>query len=45
MNIEEVLRWLRRADDEVTLVGGQSVALWEHLLGLLVLTETIDIEK
>jgi hypothetical protein len=44
VNIEEVLRWLRRADDEVTLVGGQSVALWEHLLGLPVLTETIDID-
>ena len=44
MNIQEVLHWLRRADDDITLVGGQSVALWEHLLGLPVRTETIDID-
>jgi hypothetical protein len=44
VNIQEVLRWLRHTNDELTLVGGQSVALWEHLLGLPVRTETIDID-
>jgi hypothetical protein len=44
MNIDEVLRWLARADEDLTLVGGQSVALREHLLGLPVLTETVDID-
>ena len=44
MNVDEVLRWLARADEDLTLVGGQSVALWEHLLGLPVLTETVDID-
>jgi hypothetical protein len=44
MNIDEVLRWLAQADEELTLVGGQAVALWEHLLGLPVLTETVDID-
>lgn len=44
MKVDEVLRWLERAGEDVTLVGGQSIALWEHLLGLPVLTETIDID-
>lgn len=44
MNIPEVLRWLESADEDLTLVGGQAVALWEHLLGLPVLTETVDID-
>ncbi|WPL17293.1 hypothetical protein Thiowin_02294 [Thiorhodovibrio winogradskyi] len=44
MNIDEVLRWLEHADEELTLVGGQAVALWEHLLGLPILTETLDID-
>ena len=44
MKVDEVLRWLERAGEDLTLVGGQAVALWEHLLGLPVLTETVDIE-
>lgn len=44
MNIPEVLRWLESADEDLTLVGGQAVALWEYLLGLPVLTETVDID-
>lgn len=44
MNIDDVLRWLAHADEELTLVGGQAVALWEHLLGLPILTETLDID-
>lgn len=44
MKIDEVLRWLEHAGEDLTLVGGQSVALWEHLLGLPVLTETVDID-
>lgn len=44
MKVDEVLRWLERAGEDLTLVGGQSVALWEHLLGLPVLTETVDID-
>ena len=41
MKVEEVLHWLERACEDLTLVGGQAVALWEHLLGLPVLTETV----
>ena len=44
MKVEEVLHWLERAGEDLTLVGGQAVALWEHLLGLPVLTETVDID-
>lgn len=44
MKVDEVLRWLERAGEDLTLVGGQSIALWEHLLGLPVLTETVDID-
>ena len=44
MKVDEVLHWLERAGEDLTLVGGQSVALWEHLLGLPVLTETVDID-
>ena len=44
MNIPQVLRWMEGADEDLTLVGGQAVALWEHLLGLTVLTETVDID-
>jgi hypothetical protein len=44
VNIDEVLRWLVHADEELTLVGGQAVALWEHLFGLPILTETLDID-
>ena len=44
MKVDEVLRWLERAGEDLTLVGGQAVALWEHLLGLPVLTETVDID-
>ena len=44
MNIERVLWWLDRVGEDVTLVGGQAVALWEHLLGLPIATETIDID-
>jgi hypothetical protein len=44
VKVDEVLRWLERAGEDLTLVGGQSVALWEHLLGLPVLTETVDID-
>ena len=32
MKVEEVLHWLERAGEDLTLVGGQAVALWEHLL-------------
>lgn len=39
-----MLRWLQDADEDLTLVDGQAVALWEHLLGLPVLTETVDID-
>ncbi|NEV64056.1 hypothetical protein G3446_19575 [Thiorhodococcus minor] len=42
--MQEVLRWLQDADEDLTLVGGQAVALREHLLGLPVLTETVDID-
>ena len=41
MKVEEVLHWLERTGEDLTLVGGQAVALWEHLLGLPVLTETV----
>lgn len=44
MNIQQVLRWMEGADEDLTLVGRQAVALWEHLLGLTVLTETVDID-
>ena len=44
MNIERVLQWLDCVGEDLTLVGGQSVALWEHLLGLPVMTETVDID-
>jgi hypothetical protein len=44
LNINEVLRWLNHTDEDLTLVGGQAVALWEHLLELPILTETIDID-
>ncbi len=44
MRIERVLEWLDRAGPDLTLVGGQAVALWEHLLGLPILTETVDID-
>lgn len=44
MKIEQVLRWLDHAGEDLTLVGGQAVAVWEHLLGLPVLTETVDID-
>ena len=44
MKVDEVLHWLERAGEDLTLVGGQAVALWEHLLGLPVLTETVDID-
>lgn len=44
MKVDEVLCWLERAGEDLTLVGGQAVALWEHLLGLPVLTETVDID-
>jgi hypothetical protein len=44
VNIERVLWWLDRVGEDVTLVGGQAVALWEHLLGLPIATETIDID-
>lgn len=44
MKIEQVLHWLDHAGEDLTLVGGQAVALWEHLLGLPVLTETVDID-
>jgi len=33
VKVEEV-RWLERAGEDLTLVGGQTVALWERLLGL-----------
>jgi hypothetical protein len=44
VKIEQVLHWLDHAGEDLTLVGGQAVALWEHLLGLPVLTETVDID-
>ena len=44
MKVDEVLHWLERAGEDLTLVGGQAVALWEHLLGLPVLIETVDID-
>lgn len=44
MKIERVLEWLDHAGPDLTLVGGQAVALWEHLLGLPILTETVDID-
>jgi hypothetical protein len=44
VNIERVLWWLDRVGEDVTLVGGQAVALWEHVLGLPVVTGTIDID-
>lgn len=44
MNIEQVLRWLDRVGEDATLVGGQAVALWEHVLGLPITTETVDID-
>jgi len=30
--------------EDLTLVGGQAVALWETVLGLPVMTETVDID-
>lgn len=44
MRIERVLQWLDHVGEDLTLVGGQAVALWEHVLGLPVMTETVDID-
>jgi hypothetical protein len=44
VRIERVLEWLDHAGADLTLVGGQAVALWEHLLALPILTETVDID-
>jgi hypothetical protein len=43
-DIDRLSQWLERAGTEITLVGGQAVALWEHLLGLPQQTETVDID-
>jgi hypothetical protein len=44
VNIERVLQWLDCVGEDLTLVGGQAVALWETVLGLPVITETVDID-
>lgn len=44
MDLETVFEWLDNLDSDATLIGGQAVAVWEYLLGVPQLTETVDID-